>query len=252
MRVLAVDTCGKSCSVAVADGGDLAAEVFTRRRQTHSRHLVPMVEMALEISGLRPEEVDAFAVTRGPGSFTGLRIGMSTVKGMAMGARKPVVGVSSLEALAWPVAVAGGLVCAVLDAGKGEVYGACYRFPEGFSGRVPETGPEDPPFQPVIEERVLSPGDLLSKIVSPCTFVGDGVRAHAGLIAERLGRLARFPSDECHDIRASSVARLAFIRLNRVGGAGPEALLPRYLRRSDAELSLGKPRTPMVLIDNTP
>ena len=252
MRILAVDTCGKSCSVAVSDGAELAAEVFTLRRQTHSRHLMPMVEMALEISGIRPEEIDAFAVTRGPGSFTGLRIGMSTVKGMALAVGKPVVGVSSLEALAWSVAVPGRLVCAVLDAGKGEVYGACYRFPERFSGQETEVSTENPPFQLVMEERVLRPGDLLEKLSEPCTFAGDGVRVYAGMIAERLGNLARFPADECHDIRASSVARLAILQLNRVGGMGPEALLPKYLRKSDAELSLGRPRTPMVLIDNTP
>ena len=134
MRILAVDTCAKSCSVAVTDSGCLAGEVFTRLRQTHSRHLMRMVDMTLEISGMTMKEIDAFAVTRGPGSFTGLRIGISAVKGMALAGRKPMIGVSSLQSLAWPMAAPGGLVCAILDAGKGEVYSASYRFPDGLSG----------------------------------------------------------------------------------------------------------------------
>ncbi|WP_373498555.1 tRNA (adenosine(37)-N6)-threonylcarbamoyltransferase complex dimerization subunit type 1 TsaB [Desulfococcus sp.] len=244
MRILAVDTCAKSCSVAVTDAGCLEGEVFTRRRQTHSRHLMRMVDMVLEISGMTMGEIDAFAVTRGPGSFTGLRIGISAVKGMALAGRKPVVGVSSLEALAWPMAMQGGLVCAILDAGKGEVYSASYRFPEAPSRGDAASPPPDPSSRTISDERALSPQDLLAGISGPCTFVGDGVRAYAGMIADRMGNLARFPSDEHHDIRASAAARLALLRLNRGGGDGVDVLVPRYIRRSDAELGLGKAQAP--------
>jgi tRNA threonylcarbamoyladenosine biosynthesis protein TsaB len=234
MRILAVDTCTRSCSVAVVDSGHLVAEVNNRRRETHSRHLMRMVDMALEISGMDLSEIDAFGVTRGPGSFTGLRIGISTVKGMALGAGKPVAGVSSLAALAWPVAVSQRLICAMIDAGKGEVYTARFRSSgERFDGGT-GVGDTDAPV-----EDVLPPGDLLSEICEPCTFVGDGVRTYAGLIESRLGALARLPSDEHHDIRASSVARLALSRLRR-GMPDPVAeFTPRYLRKSDAELRLG-------------
>lgn len=239
MRILAVDTCAKSCSVAVTDSGCLAGEVFTRLRQTHSRHLMRMVDMTLEISGMTMKEIDAFAVTRGPGSFTGLRIGISAVKGMALAGRKPMIGVSSLQSLAWPMAAPGGLVCAILDAGKGEVYSASYRFPDGLSGGDAASTATDPSTCMISDERALPPQDLLAEISEPCTFVGDGVRAYAERIADRMGGLACLPSDEYHDIRASWVARLAFLQFHRGAVDGADDLVPRYIRRSDSELGLG-------------
>lgn len=244
MKILAIDTCSRSCSVAVTDSGHLAGEVTTLRRQTHSRHLMRMVDMTLEISGASIEDIDAFAVTRGPGSFTGLRIGISTVKGLALAAEKPVVGVSSLQALAWPMAVSDGLVCALLDAGKGEVYCACYRFtngqlsPQRASGFIPASGNASSGGF-LHAESVLPPQELLANITGPCTFVGDGARAYAGMITARLGELARLPSGGHHVIRASWVARLAFLRLNREAADDIDDFIPRYIRKSDAELRLG-------------
>lgn len=238
MKILAIDTCSRSCSVAVTDSGHLSGEVTTLRRQTHSRHLMRMVDMTLEISGASIEDIDAFAVTCGPGSFTGLRIGMSTVKGLALAAEKPVVGVSSLQALAWPVAVADGLVCALLDAGKGEVYCACYRFTNGQLSPQPASGnASSGDF--LFGERVLPPQDLLANINGPCTFVGDGACAYAGMITTRLGDLARLPSGGHHVIRASWVARLAFPRLSRGAADNIDDFIPSYIRKSDAELRLG-------------
>jgi len=244
MKILAIDTCTRSCSVAVTDSGHLVGEVTTLRRQTHSRHLMRMVDMALELAGLTVEEIDAFGVTRGPGSFTGLRIGISTVKGLALAAGKPVVGVSSLAALAWPMALSDGLVCSLLDAGKGEVYSASYRFVNGQfnadSNMKPDKASSPMPsavFSP--NEKVTSPQDLLAGITEPCTFVGDGARTYAEMIEARLGRMARLPLEEYHVIRASSVARLAFVRLKRGGADDIHDFIPRYIRKSDAELSLG-------------
>ena len=238
MKILAIDTCSRSCSVAVTDSGHLAGEVTTLRRQTHSRHLMRMVDMTLEISGASIEDIDAFAVTRGPGSFTGLRIGISTVKGLALAAEKPVVGVSSLQALAWPMAVSDGLVCALLDAGKGEVYCACYRFTNGQLSPQPASGNASSGGF-LHGESVLPPQDLLANISGPCTFVGDGACAYAEMIAAGLGDLARLPSGGHDVIRASSVARIAFLRLKRGAADDVEDFIPRYIRKSDAELRLG-------------
>jgi len=242
VRILAVDTCSRSCSVAVTDSDQIAGEVTTLRRQTHSRHLMRMVDMALEMAGMALGEIDAFGVTRGPGSFTGLRIGISTVKGLALAAGKPAVGVSSLQALALPLMSFDRLVCALLDAGKGEIYCACYPcsrgvgFPEAEVDRWWRTGGFP------AEEKILAPADFLAGITVPCTFVGDGARAYASLITARLGVNARLAATEHHVIRGASVARLAFLRLNQDAGDDIADLAPRYLRRSDAELSLGAKR----------
>jgi tRNA threonylcarbamoyladenosine biosynthesis protein TsaB len=95
----------------------------------------------------------------------------------------------------------------------------------------------------ISDERALPPQDLLAEISEPCTFVGDGVRAYAERIADRMGRLACLPSDEYHDIRASWVARLAFLHLHRGAVDGADDLVPRYIRRSDAELGIGLAKT---------
>lgn len=242
MRILAVDTCAKSCSVAVSDAGRVLAEIATRRRQTHSRHLMRMVDMALELSGVAMEDVDAFGVTRGPGSFTGLRIGISTVKGMAMAAARPMVGVSSLQALAWPMSCCGDLVCALLDAGKGEVYTASYRFqggrPDAASWGAAAAGAPDG----FMKERVVPPEVLVASISERCVLVGDGVRTYGETITAHLGSLACMPPDEFHDVRASSVARIAMMRLEDGPADGIGDLTPQYLRKSDAELRLGMPK----------
>jgi tRNA threonylcarbamoyladenosine biosynthesis protein TsaB len=229
MKLLAVDTCAKSCSAAVADGDRILGEVTLRRRETHSRHLMRLVDMVLEIGGVSLADIEAFGVTRGPGSFTGLRIGMSTVKGLALAPDRPVIGISSLSALALPLAWTGSLVCAMLDAGKKEVYSATFRCTDG---RLPDDGGMPP-------ESVLRPGDLLAEIAEPCIFVGDGVRAYGSMIESRLGRMAQLPSDAHHDIQAASVAQLALIQMRRGALDAVDGLIPRYLRKSDAELSLG-------------
>jgi tRNA threonylcarbamoyladenosine biosynthesis protein TsaB len=131
MRVLAVDTATTSCSVAIVDKTSLLSEFTLYREQTHSKHLMDMIKAALRMSGLNFSDLDGFAVTRGPGSFTGLRIGISTIKGLAVVLEKPVVGVSSLEALALQVSYSRDLICPILDARKGEVYFSRYRFLNG-------------------------------------------------------------------------------------------------------------------------
>ena len=101
MKILALDTATKTCSVALTDDGSLAAESTIIKNQTHTKHLMRLIHSVLEISGFGLSDMDGFAVTIGPGSFTGLRIGISTIKGLAQALGKPVVGISSLKALAW-------------------------------------------------------------------------------------------------------------------------------------------------------
>ena len=131
MKLLAADTATSSLSVAVMDAGSLCTEITRSTGETHARHLMTLVETALGLSGMSVADLDAFAVTIGPGTFTGLRIGLSSIQGMAAATSKPVAGISSLDVLAAQAApscqVSGSLVCAMLDARRQEVYTGLFR-----------------------------------------------------------------------------------------------------------------------------
>lgn len=225
MNVLALDTATRSCSVAVAIDGKPAAEVTTLSNRTHSLHLMGMIRDVLALAELGLKDIDGFAVTIGPGSFTGLRIGISTAKGLAFAAGKPCVGVSSLEALAsvclpWP-----DRICVLMDARKGEVYTAVY---QELDGRLERIG----------DERVVAPEAILRTIASPHLFVGEGVPLYEKMIRAIVAENARWAPGDRLFPKASSVARLAIDRLAGATADGVDLLVPRYIRQSDSELSI--------------
>ena len=219
MRILAVDTATISCSVAIVDGASLTAEFTLNRKETHSRHLMEMIDTILKISGSNLSGVD------GPGSFTGLRIGISTIKGLAAASGKPIVGVSSLKALAAQVPYSPNLICPLMDARKGEVYFSRYRFINGRLKR--QTG-----------EQVTGPENALDDLKESCLFVGDGALIYKDIILEKLGALASFAPMPHHTIRASVVAHLCMAKFNNKKTDKIENFSPRYIRRSDAELKI--------------
>lgn len=225
MRLLAVDTSTLSCGVAVTDGEGLLSESLFTSRQTHSRHLIGMVEETLSRSGLALSDLDGFSVTRGPGSFTGLRIGMSVVKGLAEVAGKPVVGISTLAALASGAVLVDKPILAMLDARKGEVYAALY-VPDGKGG-VTELSPPE----------AVRPEVLLSRLDGETLCIGTGAVTYAALIGETLGGQALFAADY-DTIRPAVVAKLAVKAFQRGEEIGAAALTPLYLRKSDAEIAL--------------
>lgn len=225
MRLLAVDTSTLSCGVAVADEEGLLSESLFTSRQTHSRHLLGMVEETLSRSGLALSDLDGFSVTRGPGSFTGLRIGMSVVKGLAEVAGKPVAGISTLEALARGAVLANKPILAMVDARKGEVYAALYA-PDGKGGVMELSPPE-----------AVSPEALLARMDGDVLCVGSGAVAYGETIEEALGEKAFFAA-ECNTIRPSVVASLAFGAFQRGDVVTAAAVSPLYLRKSDAEIAL--------------
>jgi tRNA threonylcarbamoyladenosine biosynthesis protein TsaB len=128
MKILALDTATNSCSVAIMDSGVVCAELTSANNQTHSKHLMTMIDTVCEVSRLEIETMDGFGVTIGPGSFTGLRIGISTVKALAWSLKKPVVGISSLDALARQCIAGPYPICTLLDARKQEVYCCRYHY----------------------------------------------------------------------------------------------------------------------------
>jgi tRNA threonylcarbamoyladenosine biosynthesis protein TsaB len=221
MIVLAVDTASRSCGVAVVEDGAVLAELNDVSGQTHSRHLMTMVERAVAMSVGRLDRIDAYAVTRGPGSFTGLRIGISAAKGLAEAADKPLVGISSLAALAWQVFPADMLIVPMLDARRKEVYTVRYRR-------------EGDRLVPCGEEAALPPEAAVADIEGTCLLVGDGATAYEARLRARLGDCMQLALPFQHIIRASSVAFLARARLAAVGDERV-TLTPRYLRKSYVE-----------------
>jgi tRNA threonylcarbamoyladenosine biosynthesis protein TsaB len=226
MKILAVDTATNSCSAAVTDRKMLLAELTLANGRTHSRHLMNIIETVLEMAELQVEQLDGFAATIGPGSFTGLRIGISAIKGLAYALHKPVVGVSSLDALAWQCSQTPLLICAVIDARKKEVYSCRYRF---IDLAMTKEG----------RERVASPTDTVRGIDEPCIFVGNGAMLYQELISAELGELAIFADNSRQIIRASTIAGLSLARIEQKPTEDAKLLVPQYIRNSDAELKIG-------------
>jgi len=222
MKILAVDTATTSCSAAIVDDGLVSAELITVNNQTHSKHLMNMIDTVCGMTGVKISDMDGFAVTIGPGSFTGLRIGISTVKGLAWSLNKPVVGVSSLDALAWQCAPGKYLVCALLDARKHEVYCCRYRYQDGD---IKKEG----------TEQVVAPGEAIGGIREPCLFVGNGAVMYKEEIATKLGALAHFGGGNQDNLRASSVAGVSLSRFIQQKTHDVALLVPQYIRKSDAE-----------------
>jgi len=223
MKILALDTATQSCSVAIVDDGLLLAELTKANIKTHSRHLMDLIGTVCLAADLSVGDVDGFAVTIGPGSFTGLRIGISTIKGLAFSLAKPVTGVSSLDALAWQCAQSTYLICPLLDARKKEVYACRYRFINNELKRD-------------VSEKVVSLTDAVSGIREPSIFVGNAAQIYRENISAELGELAHFASRGQHTIRASSIAWLSLTGFYRKQTEDVALLLPHYIRKPDAQI----------------
>jgi tRNA threonylcarbamoyladenosine biosynthesis protein TsaB len=225
MKILGVDTSTTSCSVAIVDETSLLSEFTIYRKETHSKHLMDMIKVATRMAGLNFSDLDRFAVTRGPGSFTGLRIGISTIKGLAVASEKPVVGISSLETLAFQVSYSRDLICPILDARKGEVYFSRYRFLNGHLKRQ-------------TKERVAPPDKAVDDLNESCLFVGNGALLYKEMILEKMGEFAYFAPMIQNTIRASTIAYLGMTKFENNDTDEIEKILPYYIRKSDAELNL--------------
>lgn len=218
MKILALDTSGRACSAAVAEDETLLCEVYIDRGLTHSVTLLPAVEDCLLRAGIAMAEMDAFAAAVGPGSFTGLRIGVNTVKAMAQAQGKPVLAVSTMDALAANAAGTAGLVCPILDARNRQVYTALYR-----DGRK------------ILADCALPIGELLEKIGGEdALFLGDGVPVFREEIQAALPD-ARFAPGNLLLQRAGGVCREAFAAWQRGEAMDAYSIKPNYLRESQAE-----------------
>ena len=224
MLILAFETSAKSCSAALHDGQKLLAESYQNSGLTHSQTLMVMVEDLLKVCGKSAADVTHLAVAAGPGSFTGIRIGVSAAKGFAWGAELPVYGVSTLEAMALGLGAMDGHVCACMDARRKQVYNAVFLAEDGCLTR----GSED---------RAISLEELkkeLEHIDGPIYLVGDGAELTFRTLSADLPGL-RLPPEHRRHQRASGVALAAIEAMNRGESADGAALQPNYLRMSQAE-----------------
>lgn len=219
MRIIAIETATLVGSIAIIDDERVISELTLNVKATHSEKLMAAIDHLMELSGLTLNDMDGIAVSIGPGSFTGLRIGLSTAKGLSYGSGKPLIGIPTLDALASNLPFSRYLVCPILDARKGEVYTAIYRDSEK-----------------VTDDMAVKPDALIEMIKEDTVFLGDGVSTYRNLLKEQLRDLYHEAPLPLLLPKASNVATLALDRLRNNDVDDPFALVPRYIRKSEAEI----------------
>ena len=226
MIILSIDSSTPVAGIAVSDGMQLLGEITLNTKNTHSEKLMPLVKHLLDELALSVNDLDAIAVTQGPGSFTGLRIGMATAKGLAQGAGKKLIAVPTLNCLAQNLLHYPGIICPIMNAQKKQVYTAIYR-----SGRDKLERLSD--YQAIAVEQLAA---QLKELKEDIWFVGDGVAAFADMFQELLGDACRFADG--HNIlpRAGALAMLAAERASeeRFDDLYQAELI--YIRKSEAEV----------------
>jgi len=218
LTVLALDSATEACSVALYRDGDVY-EDFTVIERGHAEHLLPMIDSLLKKSGIRLDDVDLFAFGAGPGSFTGLRIGVAMIQGLAMSVDRPVTPVSSLAALA---ARRTGDVLAMIDARMGQVYHGLF-----------SVGEQGQPV-PIGEEVVSDPADVPVPEVERLTILGSGWDSYADALHDRFDAALHLEFVTGEHPHAADVARIAAHELNRDRAVEPGQALPHYVRNNVA------------------
>ena len=229
MKILGLDTSGLVAGAAVVEDQVLLAEYATNYKKTHSQTLLPMLDELRNMIELDLDTLDAVAVASGPGSFTGLRIGSATAKGLGLALKKPLVEVPTLEGLAWNLWGASGLVCPLMDARRGQVYAAAYEY-------VPEK--EALRLRTVISPAAVELTELLEQLNGlkrEVIFLGDGVPVYLDLIREKARVPYRLAPAACNRQRAASIASLGAVYFAEGRTVSARDHKPVYLRKSQAE-----------------
>lgn len=233
MKALAVDTSTAAAGIAVVDEKGLLAEFLIKDLKTHSQKLVPMLKELLDSLRLTPADIDIYAAVTGPGSFTGLRIGVTTVKALAYALKKPVAGVPSLDALANAAVAAGdAIICPIMDARNNQVYTAVYKQQNGIMTNLSGyMGLHVSELVKLLEEKYEKMNVL---------FTGDGVLLHRDFLKIELNARCNFMPDFTLHQMAASAAQLALLRHARGEDIDQMELEPFYLRPSQAEREYSK------------
>lgn len=222
MLTLAFDTASKTASVSLLRDQTVLYDTIINKGLNHSEVLLPAIEEACLTTGVQLPEIDLFACTLGPGSFTGLRIGVSTLKGFMMATGKPAAGVSALAALALNIEQKDIIIGSMMDAGRGQVYLAYFQYDKNGILNQLEA------------ERALDPQSLIDDCEDEVIYVGDGAIKYAAVINSFSNKKNKIASEEKQFIRASAVGMLAIKKYHRHDLLDSVKCLPVYLRSADA------------------
>lgn len=224
MKILCLDSATESATAAIIDEDKLLGEITFNYKKQHSTIMMPMVDSLLTSTDLSIEDIDGFVVSKGPGSFTGLRIGMATIKGLAQPTGKPFVAISTLDALANNLFFSTGVICPIMDALRGNVYTNFYRV---CNGSLETLG----------ESEILSIEELINKLKNynePIHFIGDGTYKFKETLAENLSNVYFAPT-HLNVVKASSLGEIGLRRLKNGEKEDVFTSAPIYLRPSQAE-----------------
>lgn len=224
MRILGIESSSMTASVALVDSGITMAEYTVNFKKTHSQTLLPMIHQMVSLLEIELSTIDAIAVSGGPGSFTGLRIGSATAKGLGFALNKPLIHIPTLDATAYNLFGASGLICPIMDARRNQVYTGIYRFEREF--------------EVVMEQAAMEIGELLSRL-NACgervIFLGDGVPVYEDRIREQMVQPFDFAPTNDNRQRAASVAALGAVYYTAGKFETAAEHKPDYLRKSQAE-----------------
>ena len=227
MLILGIEASTKTGSVAVVSEQGVVAQYSLNIEVTHSERLMSTVDRVLKDTGLTMAHIDGFSVAIGPGSFTGLRIGLSTIKGLALATGKPVAAVPTLLALAWNLPYAAFPVCPLLDARKNEVYAALYALDGSSCSQI-------------MQKAAIPIHELAGKISGKAIFTGEAALIYRVEIEKQFGDRALFASLSTVLPSAASVAEIGSGMIKSGKQADPDSLTPLYIRRPEAEVAWEK------------
>lgn len=232
MRILALDSSGVVATVAIVEEDKVLCEYTVDYKKTHSQTLLPMVEQIASMTDTKLENMDAIAISAGPGSFTGLRIGAATAKGLALSINKPLISIPTLEALAYNMFETEAIICPIMDARRSQVYTGCYEWREHE-------------FCVILEQRAMTIQETVEEMKKTdrnVIFLGDAVPVHKFAIQDALGEKAVFAPMHLCKQRASAVGALAVQYYIQKKIMNADEFEPVYLRLSQAERELALKR----------
>ncbi len=222
MKILAIDTSSKFLSIALADGEKIISNLHRDLEQQHCAKLIPLIDELLKKSKVKLKDINFLAISKGPGSFTGLRIGAATIKGLALATKKRIVGVPSLDILAYNAKGSRKLIIPLVDAKRGNVYASIY-------------ASDGERLRRHMKYSVLPVGELLREIKGDAIFLGDGIIPYQKTIEDNFKFRAEFAEEKNWYPRATYAAKLALGLIKKKRFEGPDKFTPLYLYPKDVQ-----------------